>query len=145
MAIAITSWLRAFFALQECAMDSRGFVQIPNGDDEPLRWPRTTGADVLAIATVLDPFIRQQPLRFGGGHGVARRWRACADDLERLASGASQSEYPENRAFWHALPAMCVYLHSQRSPLPPPATWRALREALGADEARRIHIRNFHV
>jgi hypothetical protein len=129
MAIPITSWLRAFFALQQSAMDGRGFVEIPNGDDEPLRFPRTTGNDVLAIAAALDPFIRQQPLRFGG-HGVGQQWRACVDDLERLASHA---EYAENRAFWHALPAVCVYLHSQRSPMPPPAVWDALLAQLAGD------------
>jgi hypothetical protein len=122
MPIPITSWLRAFFALKECAMDSRGFVEIHNGDDEPLRFPRTTGPDVIAIAAALDPFIRQQPLRFGG-HGVGQQWRACVDDIERLAC---DSEYMENRAFWHALPAICVYLHSQRSPMPPPEVWNAL-------------------
>ena len=32
-AIPITSWLRAFFALQECAMDGRGVMEIPDGDE----------------------------------------------------------------------------------------------------------------
>lgn len=128
MPIPITSWLRAFFALQECATDSRGSVEIPNGDDDPIRFPRTTGGDVLAIAAAIDPYLRQQPLRFGG-HGVGRQWRACVDDLERLASPAAPSDYRENRAFWHALPAVCVYLHSQHSPMPPPATWDALLAA----------------
>lgn len=132
MTIPITSWLRAFFALKECAMDSRGFVEIRNGDDEPLRIPRTTGCDAVAIATALDPYLRRQPLRFGG-HGVGQQWRACVDDLERVASSGAHGEYAENRAFWHALPALCVYLHSQRSPMPLPAVWDALLAQLAGD------------
>lgn len=102
-------------------MDSRGFVELKNGDDEPIRWPRTTHADVTAIAAALDPYIRRQPLRFGG-HGLARHWRAGIDALDVPLRG----EYPDNRTFWHALPAMCVYLHSRSSPMPSPATWHAL-------------------
>lgn len=109
-------------------MDSRGFVELKNGDDEPIRWPRTTHADVIAIATVLDPFVRPQPLRFGG-HGLARHWRAGIDALDLAAGG----EYQDNRTFWHALPAMCVYLHSRNSPMPPPATWTALLARLAGD------------
>jgi hypothetical protein len=118
-------------------MDSRGIVEIPNGDDEPIRWPRTTGDDVIAIAAAIDPYVRQQPLRFGG-HGVARHWRDCADDLERLAATAPHAEYAANRAFWHALPAMCVYLHSQRAPLPPPPHWDALLAQLTRCSQQRI-------
>jgi hypothetical protein len=128
VAIPITSWLRAIFAVQECAMDNRGFVEIQNGDDDPLRWPRTTGFDVLAIVAVLGPYVRRQPLRFGG-HGLAQQWRACVDDLAR----ASYGEYAENRTFWHALPAMCVYLHSRSSPMPPPPIWNALLVQLASN------------
>src|SRR5687767_11838054 len=70
MSISITSWLRAFFALQERAMDSRGFFEVQIAEDEFIRWPRTTGSDVISIAAVVDPSIREQPLRFGG-HGLA--------------------------------------------------------------------------
>ncbi len=125
MYFPVTSWLRAAFALRQCALDARGAVEIANGDDEPIRWPRTTGADVIAIASVLDPYVREQPLRFGG-HGLAQRWRACVDDLERLALYAPRSEYAENREFWDTLPAICVYLHSQGAPLPPPEIWNTL-------------------
>jgi len=115
-------------------MDSRGIFEIPNGDDEPIRWPRTTGEDVVAIATAIDPYIRAQSLRFGG-HGVARQWRACVDDVAWLAT---REEYAENRAFWHALPAMCVYLHSQRSPMPPSPIWDALVTQLMRPSQQRI-------
>lgn len=132
MSIEITTWLRAFFAIQAGAMESRGFVEIESGDDNVLRWPRTSGHDVIAIAAILDPYVREMPLRFGG-HGIARRWRAVVDDLERIALVDPRDEYAENRSFWYALPAICVYLHSEGAPLPSPEVWDALR-ALFADE-----------
>jgi hypothetical protein len=125
MSIAITTWLRAFFALQASAMESRGFIEIDAGTDNAARWPRTTGHDVIAIAAVIDPYVREQPLRFGG-HGLARRWRGIADDLEQLALVDPRTEYEGNRAFWAALPAVFVYLHSEGAPLPPPEVWDAL-------------------
>jgi len=125
MSIAITTWLRAFFALQASAMESRGFIEIDAGTETAARWPRTTGHDVIAIAAVVDPYLREQPLRFGG-HGLARRWRAVAEDLEQLALGEPRGEYAENRSFWNTLPAVFVYLHSQGAQLPPPEVWDAL-------------------
>jgi len=122
MPIPITSWLRAFFALEECAGDTHGVVQIPNGDDDPIRWPRTCARDVVAIAAVLDSHLRSQPLRFGG-RGLGRRWRACVDALPPVALA---TEHADNRTFWRTLPAMCVYLHAQAAPLPPAHAWRAL-------------------
>ena len=32
MSIEITTWLRAFFAVQATAMESRGFVEVDGGD-----------------------------------------------------------------------------------------------------------------
>lgn len=118
----ITSWLRAFFALQEHAMDGRDVIEIPDGDEDVIRWPRTTAADVSAIVATLDLYVRIQPFRFGG-HGLGRRWRGSIDALARHAPDA---EYQDNRTFWRALPAMCVFLHSQSMPLPPPEVWNAL-------------------
>jgi hypothetical protein len=118
----ITSWLRAFFALQEHAMDGRDVIEIPDGDEDVIRWPRTDAADVSAIVAVLDPIVRNQPLRFGG-HGLGRRWRGSID---ALAHHAPAAEYADNRTFWRALPAVCVYLHSQTVPLPSADVWNAL-------------------
>ena len=125
MSIPITSWLRAFFALQECASDSRGSDELRINEDDVLRWPRTTGSDVIAIAAIFDPSLREAPLRFGG-HGVAARWRACVDDLSRFAMASPFEEYAQNRTFWQTLPSVCVYLHAERTPLPPPHIWDAL-------------------
>jgi hypothetical protein len=123
----ITSWLRAFFALQQAAMDACDVMEIPDADEDVIRWARTTTGDVRAIAMVLDPLLRKQPLRFGG-RGLARRWRSCIDALAREACDA---EYSDNRTFWRALPAMFVYLHSQCVPLPPSDVWTALLDQIG--------------
>ncbi len=118
--IPITSWLRACFALQECAIDARGADELRH-DDEIVRWPRTRAADVAAIVELLDPCLRGRGLRFGG-HGLPRRWRACID---ALAGHPRELEYRDNRAFWRTLPAICLYLHSHSVPLPPLVAWRA--------------------
>ncbi|HLL23852.1 MAG TPA: hypothetical protein VK427_17055 [Kofleriaceae bacterium] len=137
MSIQINTWLRAYFALQSTAMESRGFVEINAGEDEAQRWPRTIGADVISIAALVDPFMREQPLRFGG-HGLARRWRACVDDLEQHALVLPHAEYTENRSFWNTLPAVCVYLHSEGATLPPAMFW----EALIAQLSEPVELRN---
>ncbi len=136
MSIEITTWLRAFFALQARAMESRGFIEIDAGTDDAVRWPRTTGHDVIAIAAVIDPYLREQQLRFGG-HGLARRWRAIVDDLEHHALADPHVEYVENRAFWNTLAPVCVYLHSEGAPLPPPEVWGALKALLFDDSELR--------
>lgn len=137
MHFPITTWLRASFALRQCALDGRGAIEIPNGDDEPIRWPRTTGADVIAIASVLDQSLREHPLRFGG-NGIGQRWRVCADDLERLALLAPNNEYAENREFWNTVPAVCVYLHCEGAPLPPQEIWDALCAQLAEPVLRNV-------
>lgn len=137
MTIPITSWLRAFFAMHECAINSRGYVEVAIAEDEFIRWPRTTGSDVIAIAAVLDPVLRAQPMRFGG-HGLARRWREAADDLERYALVAPHSMYAENRSFWQTLQPVCVYLHAHGAELPPLEIW----DALLAELAEPLELRN---
>jgi hypothetical protein len=139
----ITSWLRAFFAMQQCALDGRDVIEIPDGDEDVIRWPRTDAADVSAIVAVLDPIVRNQPLRFGG-HGLGRRWRSSID---ALAHHASHAEYADNRTFWRALPAICVYLHALAVPLPPAEVWNALlarfRAPVPAVPAQEPHVDTF--
>ena len=130
----ITSWLRAFFALQECAADSRDVIEIPDGDEDVIRWPRTDADDVNAIVAVFDPILRTQPLRFGG-HGLGQRWRGSID---ALAHHAGTAEYRDNRTFWRALPAVCLYLHSQSVPLPSPEVWNALLARFRATPAAAL-------
>ncbi len=103
-------------------MDGRGVMQIPDGDEDFVRWPRTDAADVRAIVDIFDSIVRDQPLRLGG-HGLGRRWRGAID---ALAHHATDTEYLDNRTFWRALPAVCLYLHSQSVPVPAPDVWDAL-------------------
>lgn len=112
----INTWLRVFQAFQASAIDSRGFVQL-DGQAETERWPRTSGFDIIAIGAVVDPYLRN-PRGFGG-HAIAWRWLAATEDIARHALIDPDAEYAENRAFWRALVAACVYLHSEGAPLPP--------------------------
>lgn len=136
MPIQITTWLRAYFAIQQTATDSRGTIELNLGNDEVVRWPRTVGVDVIAIAAALDPIVRMQPLRFGG-HGLARRWRAAMDDVERDALPAPYATFGQNRSFWATLASMCVYLHSQGAPLPAPEVFIGLLAHLSGRVERR--------
>jgi hypothetical protein len=136
MSIQITTWLRAYFALQQAASDSRGVIELQLDDDEVTRWPRTLGVEVISIAAAIDPIVRKQPLRFGG-HGLARRWRAAMDDIERNALVSPYATFSENRSFWATLAAMCVYLHSQGAPLPSPEVFAGLMVHLNDPVERR--------
>jgi hypothetical protein len=131
MITSITSWLRAFFSLQERAADLRGVEELHAGTSERRTWPRTTGSDVVAIAAAVDPSVRTHPLRYGG-HGIGRRWRVCLDDVERYVLPALRDEYIKNPSFWSAIAAASVFLHAAGAPVPDAATWNALLDQLGA-------------
>lgn len=132
MSIAITTWLRAYFALQQRALETRGFTEVITEDEEVIRTPKTVGDDVIAIASVIDPYVRAQPENFGV-YAFGRRWQACIDDLEYNAPVSPRSEYAENQSFWETLPHICVYLHGQGAELPPAEVWEALLDELGGE------------
>ena len=136
MTIQITTWLRAYFALHQAASDSRGTVELQLDTDEVVRWPRTLGVDVIAIAAAIDPIVRSQPLRYGG-HGLARRWRGAMDDIERNALPAPHATFSENRSFWATLASICVYLHAQGAPLPSSDVFAGLLTHLAEHVERR--------
>ena len=50
----IHSWIDGHLALRERAYQVRGAIQLDSG----ARWPRTTGADVIAIAALFDHAAR---------------------------------------------------------------------------------------
>ena len=60
------------------------------------RWPRTTGADVIAIAAR----VRSERCARTARRASLRRWRATLADLERDALTAPRETYAENRTFW---------------------------------------------
>lgn len=136
MSIDITSWLRAFFALQAQASESRGFVELRDDEHSVQRWPRTSGDDVVAIAAVLDPVVRTEPERLGS-HAIVRRWDDAIDTLEESALVAPRSEFVQNRDFWETIAALCVHLHAEDVPLPDQTTWGALLGLLAEPVALR--------
>jgi hypothetical protein len=128
MAMTTLGWDEAFHQLWLHAIQHRGLAvatspgQMPDG--VPQGWPRTRGSDVLAIASVVDPVIRELPMETGS-FGIERRWRHCASDLADLALARPTHEYAENPAFWATLAATLAYLASIDAPVPHDL-WRAL-------------------
>lgn len=131
----IREWSDGYVALKRRAESLRGFVELNPDTQDREKWPRTTGADVIAIAAFIDAQLHRVP-RFESS-GIARRWRACLADLELFALPALGDTYSENRAFWACLAAAVVYLSSVDVPLPPQATWNALLARLGKLAERR--------
>ena len=125
----IREWSDGYVALKQRAGELRGWIEVNPGTSERERWPRTTGADVIAIAAFIDPQLQQQ--RCYGETGISRRWRACIADLELIALSAPRDIYDENRTFWHCLARAFVYLSSIEAALPAQPTWDALLERLG--------------
>src|SRR5678816_273667 len=72
-------------------------------------WPRTTGADVIAIASLVDPILNETPLR-PGGYGITRLWQTAVIELESIAFPNPAAEYVHNRTFWSTLLAVAAHL-----------------------------------
>ncbi|MEJ7598488.1 MAG: hypothetical protein WKG01_11310 [Kofleriaceae bacterium] len=126
----IPSWTDLYIALRQRAEAMRGFIELDSEQDPPPRWPRTTGADVLAIVATIDPHVRR--LRPSDhAFGLQRRWRACVADVGRFALPALGATYPKSRELWACLAALFVHLSSIDASLPDPATWRVLVDELG--------------
>lgn len=130
MHISTSHWIRAFLAISDAAGDARGVVPVTIDDEIVSKFPHTTGEDVIAIAAIVDPFVRSGELRFGG-HGLARRWRAVVDDLALHAESDAKTPYRENQMFWSTLLSVCVYLHANDVDVPPVATLDALIASFG--------------
>ena len=120
----IHTWIDAHLAVRARAYETRGSIQLDSG----AQWPRTTGADVIAIAALFDHAVRLH-----GTPGIARRWRATLADLEREALTAPRETYAENRAFWPTLESVSVFLDDVAVAPPAPALWDALIHEIGAD------------
>ena len=140
-----SAWDDAFHDLWLHSVRHRGLISSLAELPGPIResampaWPRTRGADVLAIASVVDPVLRaqaQQP----GSYGIDRQWRSCACDIADLALAKPESEYTHNRAFWATLAEVAAYLASIDAAIPADM-WRALlAEIAGPREHRNTHI-----
>ena len=139
------AWEDAYHELWKHAAHHRGLREAigePLGHtltQTPRQWPRTCGADVLAIASVIDPVLRAAPLE-SGGYGIERTWRSCAAELADVALREPAHEYRHNRAFWSALASTAAYLASVDAPVPE-AMWPALlAEVASPDHAPRNAI-----
>ncbi len=113
----IHSWVDGHLAVRDRAYEARGFVELDTGT----RWPRTIGADVVAIAALVDSAVKQH-----GTPGIVRRWRATLADLQRLALPALSETYLENRTFWASLESTAIYLDDVAVAPPSPALWDAV-------------------
>jgi hypothetical protein len=94
-----------------------------------LEWPRTVGADALAIVSVVDPIVAAQPLR-PGGYGVMRVWQSAVVEVEPAGIADPAAEYEGNRSLWAALLAVASYLDSMKVALPEPDAIEALLDLL---------------
>ena len=123
-------WEDAFQELWNHAAHHRGLREA-RGDlhghlppDALHQWPRTCGADVIAIASIVDAVLHTAP-RASGGYGIERAWRHCTRELESAALGQLGHEYRHNRTFWSALAQAIAYLASVDVEVPD-AMWQAL-------------------
>ncbi|MEP6866756.1 MAG: hypothetical protein ABJE66_39455, partial [Deltaproteobacteria bacterium] len=123
MSSNIYSWIDGHLALRQRAYETRGGIELDDGS----HWPRTTGADVIAIAALVDPSVRAN-----GTPGILRRWRAALADLQREALPAPHEIYSENRSFWSTLETVVVFLDDVTITPPDPALWGALLGELSA-------------
>jgi hypothetical protein len=136
-----SGWDDAFHDLWLHAIRHRGILTSlselpgPSRDSGMAGWPRTHGADVLAIAAVIDPVLREIPPQ-PGGHGIDRQWRSCASDLAMFALEYPEYEYTQNRVFWATLAKVAAYLASIDAPVPA-ALWRALLAEITGHHRRR--------
>jgi len=129
--IHVTTWLRAFFAMQANAMRGRGSVEL-NTEDEVARWPRTCGDDIVAIIAMLDPIVTAQAAH---ATKLDDHWHALLADLhDALADGAQV--YRANRQFWNALAPVCIDLYALEAPLPSEATLALVLELLAKPHHR---------
>ena len=129
------AWEDAFQELWNHAAHHRGLREVGEGPghqrpDSLPHWPRTCGADVLAIASIVDAVLRDAPLT-SGAYGIERRWRHCARELAGTALAEPGLEYRHNREFWSALASVIAYLSSVDAEVPD-SMWRALLAEVAA-------------
>ena len=130
MLTSIDDWPSVYRALKQRAEAMRGAVELHVGTADHVRWPRTTGADVVAISAVVDQHVRRLRATYGK-HTLIFRWRTCLQDIARLALSAPGNQYAKNREFWDCLATAVAYLASVDAPLPDPTALTTLIENLG--------------
>lgn len=138
--MSIVTWNSIYHQLWIQGAQSRGTVtsvgELPGSTRYSTipEWPRTTGADAIAIASLVDPILSALPLR-PGGYGIARLWQTAVIELESLAFAQPATEYVHNRVLWSTLLAVAAHLDMMDAPLPSENAWGALLTTLWARAA----------
>jgi hypothetical protein len=133
--MSFVTWNDVYQELWRNAAQSRGTITTvgdlpgaPRYSTLP-EWPRTIGADLIAIASLVDPILSETPLR-PGGYGITRLWQTQVIEIESIAFANPTSEYVHNRAFWSTLLAVAAHLCTMGAPTPDDEAWEALTGAL---------------
>lgn len=125
------AWNEIYFQLWTQAAQSRGTITemddlLGTGRYTTVpEWPRTTNADVIAIASVVDAVFGSLPLR-PGGYGIARLWQTAVIELDADAFAHPNAEYVHNRSLWSTLLAVAAYLDIMDARPPVPEALEAL-------------------
>jgi hypothetical protein len=121
--MSLVTWNDVYCDLWMQAAKSRGTVtsagSVP-GASWPTtlpEWPRTTDADVLAIAAVVDPILIATPPR-PGVHAIIRLWENVLLELDGIPAPPSSLEYAHNRSFWSTLLDIAAYLSMAGAAVP---------------------------
>lgn len=133
MSTPIRTWTDAYAAIRDAIEARRGFIELASNTPQATRWPRATGAQVVAIASVLDAPLRLSPSAFGRAALLAQ-WRDVLVDAEATALLEPARTYPMARTFWATVRAVCVHLDHVGMRVPDDAHWHALMEQLDQDD-----------
>ncbi|HEU4731287.1 MAG TPA: hypothetical protein VFT22_25510 [Kofleriaceae bacterium] len=139
--MSIVTWNDLYHQLWIQAAQSRGTItsvgELPGSTRYSTipEWPRTTGADAIAIASLIDPILSALPLR-PGGYGITRLWQTAVIELESLAFAHPAAEYAHNRSLWSTVLAVAAHLDTMDAPLPDQEAWEALLATLWSPIAR---------
>ncbi|MFT3697694.1 MAG: hypothetical protein QM831_31435 [Kofleriaceae bacterium] len=113
------NWTDGYFSLRARAIDTRGEDKL---DDS--RWPRTNGADALAIFALYDDAVMEE-----GSAGLVERWERARQKLELALLGLRDC-YAENRDLWSLIADASVYLDDLGIESPKDESWNALLDEL---------------
>lgn len=104
------SWIDAYLVVRTEALIAR--------ESSGERYPRTTNADVMMLASIFDPFLRSY-----GSDGLKCRWRVLRDELARVLLADPNDTYPCNALFWSTLDGAVVYFDERAVEPPAAALW----------------------
>lgn len=133
--MSFVTWNDVYHELWIQAAQSRGTVtsvgEVPGATRYGTlpEWPRTTGADAIAIASLVDPILSATPLR-PGGYGITRLWQTAVIEIESIAFLEPAAEYVHNRALWSTLLAVAAHLSTMGALVPDEDAWQTLLATL---------------